>query len=795
MIGQAISHYKILEKLGEGGMGIVYKAHDTKLDRIVALKFLPSHLSPDNTEKERFLNEAKAASALDHTNICSIHSIEETDNGTLFIVMAYYEGMSLKGKIEQRPLPLKDVVKYATQIASGLQKAHEKGIVHRDLKPANIFITNDDHIKIIDFGLAKVMHQNMLTKSGSTLGTVPYMSPEQAQGVKVDHRTDIWSMGVVIYEMITGQHPFKSDYETALVYSIINEEPEPITAVRSNVPMELERIVLKALQKDRNFRYQSVEELIVDLNAVKREQEHDKSQKRAVPSGGFKNAYSSDKGRLRIYFLGGVVLLFGVIIIIAASLFLFQSSSLNEIRSIAVLPLTNLSGDSEQEYFSDGMTEALITDLAGITALRVISRTSMMQYKGVSKPLAEIARELDVDAIVEGTVMRSGLQVRITAQLIDAKTERHLWTNSYTRELQDILLLQSEVARAIADEIKITLTPQEHAHLTGVDVRMVNTDAYEAILKGRYFWNQRTPESLKRAIHFYEQAIAIDPEYADAYRGIGSTYMVMGVFYGNPEENFPKARAYIEKALQVDGKVLGGNLGLGAYNLFYKWDWPAADRYLSREVELHPAFDHGNNVRGVYLASLGKEDEAIVEFQKALRVDPLSLIINADFGNAYYMMRQYDQAIVQCQRTIDIDPNFILTYIPIAAAYSEKGEYKKAISILESARSRIGESQFESPSILLAELAYVYAKSGSTEPAIQILQQLKVRISSEYIDPYLIALIYVALEKNTEAFAWLEKARKARSSRMLWLDVEPKFDPIRSDPRFKVFREKIGFIK
>ena len=391
--------------------------------------------------------------------------------------------------------------------------------------------------------------------------------------------------------------------------------------------------------------------------------------------------------------------------------------------------------------------------------------------------------------------MRSGLQVRITAQLIDAKTERHLWTNSYTRELQDILLLQSEVARAIADEIKITLTPQEHAHLTGVDVRMVNTDAYEAILKGRYFWNQRNPESLMRARHFYEQAIAIDPEYADAYRGLGSTYMIMGVFYASPEENFPKARAYIEKALQLDGKVLGGNLGLGAYNLFYKWDWRAADRYLSREVELHPAFDHINAVRGIYLASLGKEDEAIVEFQKALRVDPLSLIINADFGNAYYMMRQYDQAIVQCQRTIDIDPNFILTYIPIAAAYAEKGEYEKAISILVTSQSRIGESQFEGSSILLAELAYVYAKSGRTYPAVQILQRLKVRASSEYIDPYLIALIYVALEEKTEAFAWLDKAREARSSRMFWLDVEPKFDPIRSDPRFKVFREKIGFIK
>jgi TolB-like protein len=314
-----------------------------------------------------------------------------------------------------------------------------------------------------------------------------------------------------------------------------------------------------------------------------------------------------------------------------------QKTPVTEIRSIAVLPLTNLSGDSEQEYFSDGMTDALITDLAGITALRVISRTSMMQYKGISKPLAEIARELDVDAIIEGTVMRSGLQVRITAQLIDARSEKHLWAKSYTRDLQDILLLQSEVARAIADEIKITLTPQEHAQLTGV--RQINTDAYEANLKGRFFWNQRNPESLKRAVQFYEQAIAIDPEYADAYRGLGSTYMIMGVFYGNPEENFPKARTYIEKALQLDGKVMGGNLGLGAYNLFYEWNWTAADRFLSREEELHPSFDHVKNVRGVYFASLGRYDEAIAKFQDVLRVDPLSLIINADFCNAYYMMR------------------------------------------------------------------------------------------------------------------------------------------------------------
>jgi eukaryotic-like serine/threonine-protein kinase len=787
MIGQSISHYKILEKLGEGGMGVVYKAHDTKLDRTVALKFLPVHLSASESEKKRFIREARSASALDHPNICTIFEIHETPDGEIVIVMPAYEGMTLNKKIEQGPLSIEEAIDLTVQIASGLQAAHEKEIIHRDLKCSNLFITQKGRVKIIDFGLASKSGLSQLTKTGSTPGTVPYMSPEQARGEKLDKRTDIWSLGIILYEMITGRHPFQSDYPEAMVYSILNEEPEPPTSVRSNVPLELERIVNKALQKDRKFRYQSIDELLVDLKTVERVMNSDRPKGR-VPTSMNKRIAGA------LHFKIGFGIVIGIVILISSVQF-YQKSPVSEIRSIAVLPLANLSGDSEQEYFSDGMTEALITDLAGITALRVISRTSMMQYKGISKSLAEIARELDVDAIIEGTVMRSGLQVRITAQLIDARTEKHLWANSYTRDLQDILLLQSEVARAIADEIKITLTPQEQAHLTGTVTRIVNTDAYEANLKGRYFWNQRNPESLMRAIHFYEQAIAIDPEYADAYRGLGSTYMILGVFYASPEENFPKARAYIEKALQLDGNVLGGNLGLGAYNLIYKWDWPAADRYLSREVELHPAFDHVNNVRGIYLASLGRYDEAIVEFQKALRVDPLSLIINADFGNAYYMMRRYDEAIVQCQWTMDINPDFILTYIPIAAAYSEKGEFDKAISILTTVRKRIGESQFEGSSILLAELAYVYAKSGRTGMATQILKSLEDRASAEYVDPYLIALIYVALEDNTEAFAWLDTALETRSSRMLWLDMEPKFDAIRSDARFTAFREKAGFIK
>jgi len=784
MIGNIVSHYKIIEKLGEGGMGVVYKAHDTKLDRTVALKFLPPHLGGDETEKKRFLNEAKAASTLDHPNICTIHSIEETNDRNMFIAMAYYEGMSLKQKIEQSMLPIKDVINYSIQIASGLQKAHEKGIVHRDLKPANIFITNDNQIKIIDFGLARVAERSLLTKSNTTLGTVPYMSPEQAQGSNVDHRTDVWALGVIMYELITGQRPFKSEYETALIYSIINEEPDPVSSIRSNVPMELERIIKKAIQKDQKYRYQSVDELLVDLKSVSRDIVHDGSKGTVSAS---KINKTNSAGYLKI----GI----GITIVVALfiSLLLFRSSAVNEIRSIAVLPLVNLSGDAEQEYFSDGMTEALITDLAKISALRVISRTSVMQYKNINKPLSDIARELNVDAVVEGAVMRSGQQVRISAQLIEAKTDRHLWANSYTREMSDILLLQSDVARAIADEIKVKLTPQEYARLT--EVHHINPDVYELLLKGRYFWNQRTPESLMKAIDFFEQAVSIDPNYAEAYRGLGASYSVLGVFFSDPRDAFSKAVAYMEKSMELDKNVVGGNLGLGVYNMYHAWDRQKTLEYFNREVEYHPGFEHVYNVRGLYLTSIGKKSDAIEQFKKALTLDPLSLTINGDFGWAYYLMRRYDDAITQSREVLEIDPNFILSYTTIAAAQTQKGEYDNAISILESIYNDITSSTGDIPPIFVAELAYAYAKSGNVGKAKQLIQNLELRTSKEYIDPYLISLIYVALDEFNEAFDWLDKALEVRSSRMVWIDVEPKFDPIRMDPRFRTLREKVGYIQ
>jgi eukaryotic-like serine/threonine-protein kinase len=784
MIGTTISHYKILDKLGEGGMGVVYKAHDTKLDRTVALKFLPPHLGGDETEKKRFLNEAKAASTLDHPNICTIHSIEETNDRNMFIAMAYYEGMSLKQKIEQSMLPIKDVINYSIQIASGLQKAHEKGIVHRDLKPANIFITNDNQIKIIDFGLARVAERSLLTKSNTTLGTVPYMSPEQAQGSNVDHRTDVWALGVIMYELITGQRPFKSEYETALIYSIINEEPDPVSSIRSNVPMELERIIKKAIQKDQKYRYQSVDELLVDLKSVSRDIVHD----------GLKGTVSASKIN-KTNSAGYLKIGIGITIVVALfiSLLLFRNSAVNEIRSIAVLPLVNLSGDAEQEYFSDGMTEALITDLAKISALRVISRTSVMQYKNINKPLSDIARELNVDAVVEGAVMRSGQQVRISAQLIEAKTDRHLWANSYTREMSDILLLQSDVARAIADEIKVKLTPQEYARLT--EVHHINPDVYELLLKGRYFWNQRTPESLMRAIDFFEQAVSIDPNYAEAYRGLGASYSVLGVFFSDPRDAFSKAVAYMEKSMELDKNVVGGNLGLGVYNMYHAWDRQKTLEYFNREVEYHPGFEHVYNVRGLYLTSIGNRNDAIEQFKKALTLDPLSLTINGDFGWAYYLMRRYDDAITQSREVLEIDPNFILSYTTIAAAQTQKGEYDNAISILESIYNDITSSTEVIPPIFVAELAYAYAKSGNVGKAKQLIQNLELRTSKEYIDPYLISLIYVALDEFNEAFDWLDKALEVRSSRMVWIDVEPKFDPIRMDPRFRTLREKVGYIQ
>jgi serine/threonine protein kinase len=516
MIGTTVSHYRILEKLGEGGMGVVYKAQDLKLGRPVALKVLPRQALLTEEDKTRFAREAQAAASLSHPNVAMIFEFDEVDDpatcGKLaFIAMEYVDGQTVKQKIKERPLPIDEALKVATAVAEGLAQAHGKGIVHRDIKSENVMISNDGVVKIMDFGLAEIAARSRVTKEGMTVGTVAYMSPEQALGDKLDQRTDIWSLGVVIYETITGRLPFSGDYEQAIVYRILNEEPEPITSLRSNVPMELERIVKKVMQKDPAVRYQTVGDLAADLKSLKKQLES--GARAATPSPEIRPT------KKRVYMYTTITAL---VVVLILALYYFIPKESKAINSIAVLPLENLSGDGEHEYFAEGIHEELIAQLAKISALKVISRTSVIRYKTVQKPLPEIGRELGAEALIEGSVRRSGDQVRITVQLIEAATDKHLWAESYQRNLRDVLALQSDVARAIANEIRITLTAQEQARLTGA--RPVNPGAYEAYLKGRFYWNKRTPASLMKGIEYFNQAIEQDPSDPLAYTGLADSY-------------------------------------------------------------------------------------------------------------------------------------------------------------------------------------------------------------------------------------------------------------------------------
>jgi serine/threonine protein kinase/tetratricopeptide (TPR) repeat protein len=611
MIGKTISHYEILEKLGEGGMGVVYKAHDTKLDRTVALKFLPSHVGADENEKKRFINEAKAASALDHSNICNIHSVEETDDGTVFIVMAYYEGMSLKEKIEQGPFALKDVVNYSIQIASGLQKAHEKGIIHRDLKPANIFITNDDQIKIIDFGLARVAERTLLTKSGTTLGTVPYMSPEQAQGGKVDYRTDIWSLGVVMYEMVTGQRPFKSDYETALVYSIINEDPEPVTGARSGVPMDLERIVRKCLEKEPNDRYQYTDEMIVDLRKVANELS---SGVRTKAQGGTDTMMKSGPAG-RIYRKRMMPLVYGVplafVVLLGIYLFISGEPAVAELdRSIAVLPFENMSPDPADEFFADGITEDIINSLSKIADIRVISRHTSMRYKGTDKSLGIIGEELNVATILHGGIRRAGDDLRISVQLIEVKTDNAIWAETYDRMLVDVFVVQSEVAQNVAEALKAQLTPDEFERIDRPPTD--NLAAYELYLMGRERWDFNR-EAQEEAAELYRMAVRLDPGFALAYAHLAHTYG----FLSSRESAFEAAH----RALEIDSTQAVAHWALGQL-LRGTGRISEARRSFRQAIAFDPNFVWPMNDLTSMETNVGRLDEAYHWARKALEREP-----------------------------------------------------------------------------------------------------------------------------------------------------------------------------
>ena len=667
MIGQTISHYEIIDKLGEGGMGIVYKAHDNKLDRTVALKFLGHHIGSSDDEKARFINEAKAASALDHVNICNIHAIEESEEGSLFIVMAFYEGMSLSERIEKGPLPIEDAINYAIQISSGLQKAHDKKIIHRDLKPANIFITDDNQVKIIDFGLAKAANQGIITKTGTALGTAPYMSPEQSTAVQSDHRTDVWSLGVVLYEMITGLRPFKSEYASALVYSILNEEPEPVTALRTGVPMELEKIVQKCLEKDPADRYQRTDDLIVDLRRVLKGQSHPSQSKVFSPDQkGVKVAPLRSTLRLK----SKPVLFTAVVMFVAVTglFYLFPEKTLSEevLQSIAVLPLEDLSPDPDDAFFSAGIHEDIIIQLSRIGDLQVIARSSVLNYGTGQRNIRDISNELGVQNILEGSIRRVSDRVRVTVTLTDALTNRTIWADTFDRNLTDIFAIQSEIAFEIARALETQLTESEEKQIALQPTAV--PEAYELFLRAREYFKSPGAlyENLNHAEVMLKRAIARDPEFAHAHALLSRVYSSMWWF--NHQTNPETLELSLESARQafrINPDLAEAYIAMGYYHYHGYRDYTKALENFNIALKSQP--NNADIISAIAFVErrLGRFDDSIRNLEKAIVLDPRNL--NLNFNNAHSKMlnRQFEEADNEFRKILEFAPHLDVTKILI----------------------------------------------------------------------------------------------------------------------------------
>jgi non-specific serine/threonine protein kinase len=768
MIGKTVLHYTILEKLGEGGMGVVYLAEDAKLERQVAIKFLPHQIATNSDERKRFEIEAKAAAALNHPNIATIFAIEEADD-EMFLVMEYITGKHLKDHINSKPLSIEEAVNLAIQIADGLQVAHKKDIFHRDVKSTNIMSTELGQIKIMDFGLAKFRGSGELTKIGTTIGTAAYMSPEQARGEEVDHRTDIWALGVILYEMITGQTPFKGTYDQAIFYSILNEEQKPMTGLRSGIPLELERIVNKVLKKEPDARYQNMSDLLVDLKNLTKQSETSVSSTHTVPS--------KARNKKKIYrYIGALC----IILIFTTLYFLFKREPITPIDSIAVLPLENLSKDPEQEYFVDGMTEAIITELSKIGALRVISRTSIMQYKDKKVSLASIADELNVTSILEGSVIQSDEQVRITVQLIGLSPERHIWANSYDRDLTGFLSLSSEVATEIASEIEISLTPDEKKRLH--TTRKVNPEAHRYVLKAQHIRDySTTKETTEKSIEYLHKALEIDPNFALAYLGLANAYLrYSNTGYTSYEDILPKVKSSVNKALELDNTLSEAYGILSNIKFREDKDWKDRENILKKAIKLNPSSADAHIDYGMFLSSLCRHEEAMAEIKLAQQLDPLSEDINIYTARRFYFARNYDKAIERYLDQLELDPDDINTKWWLGKAYTQKGFYEKSITEFLSRKVKSPETNWA--------LAYTYAISGQKEKAIKILNFLLYKTKKTYVPPSYIAQIYIALGNKDKAFEWLDK-----SSFLASLKMDPWYDSIRNDTRFQILLQKMNF--
>ncbi len=791
--GAQLGPYEILSPLGAGGMGEVYRARDMRLKRDVAIKVVPEHLAKDRQALNRFEREAQAVAAISHPNILAIYDVG-TEGGTSFVVTELLEGETLRESVRRSAIPWRKAIAYGVAIADGLTAAHARGVIHRDLKPENIFLTTDGVVKILDFGLARIEPatpaaqqadtptMTLDTRPGTVLGTVNYMSPEQVRGLKTDARSDIFSFGCVLYEMLTRHRAFTGATPADTMTAILKEETLDFESTRTEVAPEVERIIARCLEKKSEQRIQSAR----DLGFALRDILSDSGTARPVVTGGPSRTGKS----LWIMAVIAVVAVGTLLAVLSADRwttrrrdaddegrrYTLRQPSPGAVESLAVLPLENLSGDPQQEYFADAMTDAIIDDLAKISALRVISRTSVMRYKGTDKSLPEIARELNVDAIVEGTALLAGDRVRIRVRLIEATTERQVWAGRYERDIRDILAIQSDVARAIAEGIQIKLTPAEEALLASAP--KVNPDAYDAYMTGLGFVHRGTEEACRTALRFFDQALEIDPDFALAHAGRAYTYDRLSDFHMAPKDTMPFAKSAAMDALALDDTLAEAHAALGLVRLRYEWNWSAAKDSFERALELNPSLTDARLAYAEYLTVMKRGDEAMAQLDMVQELDPASRYTHEDHGLVSYMARRFDRTIRDCTAAIEVDPEFYAAHMWLGMAQGQTGQFASGIRHLRTAY------KLNSSALIAATLGNVLAVAGQRTEAKEILEELKEREEQDYVCPYELATISIGLGDHDEAFAEMDRACDGRAGCMPWLQVDPRLDPIRPDPRF-----------